>query len=79
MTTSLQIFSRIIARPAQVTDGFLFRRRRPHLRQQSRAHSLSLRASRRFVLTRSPGFRGMSAGAITWQLTRGVVICRCNA
>jgi hypothetical protein len=28
---------------------------------------------------RSPGFRGTSAGAITWQLTRAVAICRCNA
>ena len=31
----------------------------------ARSSSASLRASRRFVLTRSPGFRGISAGAIT--------------
>lgn len=33
----------------------------------------------RFILIRSPGFRGISAGAITSQLTRDVVISRCNA
>ena len=40
----------------------------------ARSSSASLRASRRFVFTRSPGFRGTNAGAMTWQLTRGVVI-----
>jgi len=43
------------------------------------SNSTSLRASRRFVFTRSPGLRGTNAGAITWQLTRAVVIWRCNA
>jgi hypothetical protein len=38
-----------------------------------------LRASRRFVFTRSPGFRGIDAAATTSQLTRDVVTWRCNA
>ena len=45
----------------------------------ARPSSTSFRASRRFVFTRSPGFRGISAGATTSQLTRDVVTCRCNA
>ena len=45
----------------------------------ARPSSTSLRASRRFVFTRSPGLRGISAGATTSQLTRDVVTCRCNA
>jgi hypothetical protein len=40
MTTSLEIFTRIIAGATQVADGFLFRRRRPDLRQESRAQQL---------------------------------------
>ena len=35
--------------------------------------------ARRFVFTRSPAFRGISAGATTSQLTRDVVTCHCRA
>ena len=38
---------------------------RTSVKSPARRSSTSLRASRRFVLIRSPGFRGMSAGAIT--------------
>ena len=65
MPTPLQIFPGVIARPRQIPDRFVRRRRRPHRRQQpARPSSTSLRASRRFVFTRSPGFRGINAGAI---------------
>jgi len=40
MPTPLQIFPGIIARATQVTHGFLFRRRRPHFRQQAGAQEL---------------------------------------
>ena len=38
---------------------------RTSVSKPARSSSASLRASRRLVLTRSPGFRGISAGAIT--------------
>ena len=40
MAAPLQILAHIIARPAQIADRFLLRRRRPHLRQQPRAEQL---------------------------------------
>jgi hypothetical protein len=39
------------------------------VRSPARPNSASFRESRRFVFTRSPGFRGISAGATTSQLT----------
>jgi hypothetical protein len=80
MPTPLQILTGIVACATQIPDRFFCWRGRPDFCQQPGAQQLaSLRASRRFVFTRSPGLRGTKAGAITWQLTRGVVIRRCSA
>jgi hypothetical protein len=40
MAGALQIFTGVLARPTQIAHRFLFRRRRPHLRQQPGAQQL---------------------------------------
>jgi hypothetical protein len=37
MARPLQIFAGIVTRPARIPDRFVFRRRRPHFREQPRA------------------------------------------
>jgi hypothetical protein len=80
MTTPLQIFASIIARATQIADRFLGERRRPHFRQQARTQQLRQFAGIAAVgLDPLARLAGMSAAAMTWQLTRAVVTCRCNA
>ena len=80
MPTALQIFPGIVTRPRQVAHGLVGGRRRPHRRQQPRAQQLH-QLARIAAIRLHPlaGFRGISAGAMTSQLTRDVVTCRCNA
>jgi hypothetical protein len=80
MPSALPILAGIVPRACQVSN-------RPSsgvggctvVSKPARPNSTSFRASRRFVFTRSPGFRGIRAGAMTSHCTRGVVICRCSA
>jgi hypothetical protein len=78
MPTPLQVFPRIIPSPGQIPDGFVFGCRRLHRCQQPRAPQLR-QLARIAAIRLHPGFRGISAGATTSQLTRVVVTCRCNA
>jgi hypothetical protein len=75
VATPLQIGAGVVARPPQIADRLLLGvGGRTSVNNPARSNSASLRASRRLVFTRSPGLRGTSAGAITWQPTRVVVI-----
>ena len=59
---------RVLARPREVAHRLLGLRRLVDLGEQVRPQQLcQVPASRRSVLTRSPGLRGISAGAITRQ------------
>src|ERR1700744_2501667 len=66
-----QIFCCCLACPRQVANGFMDRIRHPYRgqfagsMQPCQHHGIT--ASRRLVLTRSPGFFGMSDGATTAQ------------
>ena len=80
VATPLQIFPGIIACAAQVADGFFLRGRRPHFGQQPRAKQLrEFPCIATISLNALPRFRGMSAGAITWQVMRVVASWRCKA
>jgi hypothetical protein len=80
MATPLKVLARVVPRPRQIAHrlsagvGGCTTVNSP-----ARPSSASLRASRRFVLMRSPGFRGINAGAMTSHAIRSVVICRCSA
>ena len=77
MARTHQILAGIIPGPRQVSDRFVSGCGRGHLRQQSRPQQLRQLAS--IAPIRLDVIPGMSAGATTWQLTRSVVSCRCNA
>ena len=64
----LQIPAGLFTRPAQVADGFsVDGGHRPGVRSPERISRAHGRASRRAVLTRSPGFLGIKEGATTQQ------------
>jgi hypothetical protein len=63
-----QIRPDVFAAAAQVTQGLARLTRRVDLGQHpARNNFVSLRASRRFVLIRTPGSSGVSDGAMTVQ------------
>jgi hypothetical protein len=75
-----QICAHLLATAEEIADGFFVFRGDVNGRRRAGAiEDGELGASRRSVLTRSPGRRGMSAGAMTSHATPPAVHTRCSS
>jgi crotonobetainyl-CoA:carnitine CoA-transferase CaiB-like acyl-CoA transferase len=80
MTRPQDVLAEVLAQPQQVAHGLFIEWRDADEGELAGAvKAASLRASRRSVFTRSPGRRGVSAGAMTAQSTPSERSCRCSS